>query len=102
MSNGLEDAASLLDLMSEYPLLEKVRREQLRRAREGLGAERPDVGTSLNNMGMLLQAMGRYKEAEPLFRESLEIKRKAFGPEHPKVQKAMNALETIRAKLNAA
>ena len=75
MGDALEDAASLLDLMCEYPLLEKVRREQLRRAIEALGAEHPDVGTSLNNLGSLLQAMGRLQDAEPLYRESLVIMR---------------------------
>ena len=68
MSNALEDAARLLDLMCEYPLLEKVRREQLRRARKALGATHPDVGLALNKMGWLLQDMGRPEEAEPLYR----------------------------------
>ena len=102
VGDALEDAASLLDLMSEYPLLEKVRREQLRRARKALGAEHPDVGTSLNNMGALLKAMGRLEDAEPLYRESLEIRRKALGAEHPDVKKSMMRLEMIRKKLNAA
>ena len=82
MSNGLDDAASLLNLMSEYPLLEKVRREQLRRAREALGAEHPDVGLALSNMGLLLHTMGQLEDAEPLYRESLEIRRKALGADH--------------------
>ena len=42
----LADAASLLGRMSEYPLLEHVRREQLRRA-----SDDDARGRALNNLG---------------------------------------------------
>ncbi len=50
-----------------------------------LGAEHPQVATSLNNLAMLYQAQGRYAEAEPLYKRSLAIGEKALGPEHPNV-----------------
>ena len=83
----LADAATLLGRMSEYRLLEHVRREQLRRA-----GDDDARGTALNNLGSVLHALGRLNEAEPLFRQSLEIQRKALGPEHADVGTSLNNL----------
>ena len=83
----LADAATLLGRMSEYRLLEHVRREQLRRA-----GDDDARATALNNLGSVLHALGRLDEVEPLFRQSLEIQRKALGPEHADVGTSLNNL----------
>ena len=90
VGNALEDAVSLLRLMREYPLLEKVRREQLRRADDGVPR-----ASALSNLGSLLQDMGRLQDAEPLLRESLDMRRTMLGPEHPKVKESLESLRTL-------
>ena len=64
---------NLLQSTGRLQEAELLFRESLELRRKALGAEHPDVGTSLNNLGVLLQDQGRLDEAEPLFRQSLEI-----------------------------
>ncbi len=51
-----------------------------------LGANHPDVATSLNNLAYLYKSQGRYGEAEPLFARSLAIKQKMLPENHPSLQ----------------
>ncbi|MGB5896605.1 MAG: tetratricopeptide repeat protein, partial [Geitlerinemataceae cyanobacterium] len=60
-----------------------------------LGAEHPDVATSLNNLAMLYQAMGNYSGAEPLYQRSLAIREKVLGAEHPDVATSLNDLALL-------
>lgn len=64
-----------------------------------LGNDAPDVGESLNNLGVLSRAKGDYDEAEQLYRESLAIRRAALGDEHPAVAETMNNLGVVLKRM---
>ncbi len=51
--------------------------------REALGAEHPDVATSLNNLAALYYSQGKYEQAEPLLQRAIAIYKKTFGSHHP-------------------
>jgi tetratricopeptide (TPR) repeat protein len=53
-----------------------------------LGAEHPDVASSLNNLANLYRAQGRYSEAEPLYLRTLAILMNVVGKTHPHTQTA--------------
>ena len=62
---------------------------------KALGAEHPDVATSLNNLADLYQSQGNYPAAEPLYKRSLAIQEKALGAEHPDVANSLNNLALL-------
>ncbi len=51
-----------------------------------LGADHPNVATSLNNLASLYKLQGRYSEAEPLYVRGLGILFSVLGEEHPNTQ----------------
>jgi tetratricopeptide (TPR) repeat protein len=57
-----------------------------------LGADHPDVATSLNNLASFYYFQGRYNEAEPLFGRSLSIREQQLGADHPDVANSLNNL----------
>jgi len=62
---------------------------------KSLGANHPDVATSLSNLAFLLNTQGRYAAAEPLYRRSLVIRETALGPDHPDVASSLNNLAML-------
>ncbi|BBD60135.1 NB-ARC domain-containing protein [Nostoc sp. HK-01] len=60
-----------------------------------LGAEHPDVATSLNNLAGLYESTGRYSEAEPLHQQALALRQRLFGKEHPHVASSLNNLALL-------
>ncbi|NQY38406.1 MAG: tetratricopeptide repeat protein, partial [Alteromonadaceae bacterium] len=70
-SRGIYDRALPLYLRS-LDIFEKV-----------LGAEHPDVATSLNNLALLYESTGDTDRALPLYQRSIDIFEKVLGPEHP-------------------
>ena len=60
-----------------------------------LGAEHPDVATSLNNLAWLYQARGRYEAAEPLYQRALAIHEAVLGAQHPDVATSLNNLAEL-------
>jgi tetratricopeptide (TPR) repeat protein len=60
-----------------------------------LGAEHPDVATSLNNLALLYRAMGNYPQAEPLLQRALAIREKMLGAEHPDVATSLGNLALL-------
>ena len=60
-----------------------------------LGADHPDVATSLNNLAILLKAQGKYDEAEPLYRRALTIREAHLGADHPDVATSLNNLAAL-------
>jgi tetratricopeptide (TPR) repeat protein len=65
-----------------------------------LGADHPDVATSLNNLAALYQAQGRYGEAEPLYQRSLHIREQQLGADHPDVATSLNNLALLYRSLH--
>ena len=51
-----------------------------------LGADHPDVATSLNNLAGLYESQGRYAEAEPLYLRAVAIFLDRLGENHPNTQ----------------
>jgi len=66
-----------------------VRSLQIREKR--LGAQHPDVATSLNNLAALHDARGDYEGAEPLYRLALQI-RERIDPEGLETAAVLNNL----------
>ena len=64
-------------------------------AERQLGADHPDVATSLNNLAGLYYSQGRYSEAEPLHQRALEIRERQLGAEHPDVTTSLNNLAEL-------
>ena len=60
-----------------------------------LGAEHPDVATSLNNLAALYYSQGKYAQAEPLYQRALAIHEKVLGAEHPDVATSLNNLAEL-------
>ena len=84
---------SLGDYDSARPLLE----ESLAVREKALGANHPDIATSLQILAMLRRKQGQYAEAEPLYKRSLQIFEKALGPNHPNVAQSLNSLANVLA-----
>jgi tetratricopeptide (TPR) repeat protein len=60
-----------------------------------LGADHPQVATSLNNLAELYRSQGKYSEAEPLYLRSLEICERQLGEDHPDVASSLNNLASL-------
>jgi class 3 adenylate cyclase/tetratricopeptide (TPR) repeat protein len=78
----LNKAGRYLAQRGRYPESEAISRGALALA-ERLGAEHPEVATSLGNIAIVLQRSGRYAEAQPLYERSLEIRERVLEPDHP-------------------
>ena len=66
-----------------------------------LGAEHPNVATSLNNLAALYKSQGNYQAAEPLYKRSLAIREKTLEAEHLDVSQSLNNLaESYREQGN--
>jgi tRNA A-37 threonylcarbamoyl transferase component Bud32/Flp pilus assembly protein TadD len=59
---------------------------------EHLGAEHPEVASTLNNLGVVLSRLERLDEAVRRYEESLQLHEKLEGPEHPNVAAASQNL----------
>jgi tetratricopeptide (TPR) repeat protein len=64
-------------------------------ATQRLGADHPDVATTLNNLADFYRAQGRYGEAEPLFQRALVIGEQQLGSDHPVVATWLNNLALL-------
>jgi len=73
------------------PLLERA----LSIRRETLGANHPDIATSLNSLAVLRQETGAYAPADSLFRAALAIQQDQLGPDAPAVAATMHNWGTL-------
>ena len=64
----------------------------LRIREQQLGAEHPDVSSTLNNLAELYHEQGKYAEAEPLYQRALHIREQQLGPEHPETAEIIHDL----------
>ena len=70
--------------------------------KELLGADHPDVATSLNNLAQVYILQGRDGDALPLLERSLTIQEKALDPEHPALRRTLIVLADTYRRLNRA
>ena len=71
----------------------------LQRQEQSLGADHPDVGSTLNNLGTLAYFDGRYAEASRYYARSRPILEKAFGRDHPQTAGVINNQGEVLWKL---
>jgi len=64
-----------------------------------LGAAHPDVGITLNNLGILLANEGRIAEAEVCCERGWRLLRKSLGRNHPNSRAVRKNLERLRRGL---
>jgi len=76
----------------DYDRAIPIAKKALKVAEDNVGANHPEVATSLNNLADLYRDQGRYADAEPLYQRSLDISEKTLGAEHPAVATSMNNL----------
>ena len=60
-----------------------VAQKALQVAEQNVGADHPDVATSLYVLALLYKTQGDNAKVESLFKRSLAIREKALGPDHP-------------------
>src|SRR5262249_19561342 len=72
--------------------------EVLKRSRDQLGPDHPDVLARSNDLAMFLHERGRYTEAEPLLLAAIAGAKKKLGPLHPKTLIFIDNLAGLRAK----
>jgi CHAT domain-containing protein len=100
-SAALKEAEQLnrqvLQLLNQGKYLEAIPIARLALAirEKALGADHPDVATSLNNLALLYKAQGNYTTAEPLYKRSLAIYEKALGTDHSLVATSLNNLASL-------
>ncbi|OLP15660.1 hypothetical protein BST81_25240 [Leptolyngbya sp. 'hensonii'] len=58
--------------------------------RDRLGADHPDVATSLNNLAGLYRSQGRYAEAESLYLQAIMVFHQRLGADHPYTKGTFN------------
>jgi hypothetical protein len=63
-----------------------------------LGADHPNVASSLNNLANLYYVQMRYGEAEPLYMRALAIAEVSLGEEHPETKIYRNNLQLLRQR----
>jgi serine/threonine-protein kinase len=78
----LNDYATFLEDMNEYPEAQVLQREAIAIARDVLGAETFPVANLLSNIGVTQAAMGAHVEAEASFRAAFESMRALLGDDH--------------------
>jgi len=91
----LNDGGYYLYERGHYYEAEPLYQRALALREKVLGAEDPDVATSLNNLALLYQNQGKYAQAEPLYQRALALREKVLGPDHPDVAGSLNNLATL-------
>jgi len=84
--------AQLLTTTGAYTAAEALHRDLLAARRLLFGGDHPEVGESLNDLGVSLYFQGKYDEAEAAYGEALEVRRRARGDAHMDVAQSSNNL----------
>ncbi len=88
------------DLQGRYSEAEPLLARSLSIIEKQLGADHPDVASSLNNLAGLYQSQGKYSEAEPLYLRSSEIFMQVLGQDHPNTQTVMVSLVMLQLQIS--
>ncbi len=97
--------ATLMDTMGTvytslglYDPAARLVREAADQRRRLLGADHPEVASSLGHLGEVLMLKGEYPEAEQNLRESLESQRRLHGADSAEVAQALMLLADVLAR----
>ena len=93
---GFEGLARIYQAQNLFSEVERIYGNWLAATKKLLGAEHPDVATSLNNLAGLYRSQGRYEEAEPLYQMAVAIAERSLGAEHPNTVTIRNNWEYMR------
>ncbi len=85
----------LLAAMAQYAKAKLFHQQALMIRESTLGANHPDVATSLSHIAVLNRAQGMYDEALPLCNRALEIREKTLGANHPDVATSLDNLSGV-------
>ena len=64
-----------------------------------LGANHPDVATSLNNLALYYNAQGNYGEAKTVSQRALTIRQQKLGDHHPDTQNSLFATKMLNVQV---
>src|SRR5262249_11825447 len=74
----------------KYGEAEEFLKRALVTRERALGANHPDVASTLNNLAIVYRRQGKYSEAEGLYKRALAINEQALGTSHPNVAWTLN------------
>ena len=57
-----------------------------------LDPNHPDIGASMNNLGITLHSLNKLDEAYKIHRETLAFRKRILDPNHPSIGTSMNNL----------
>ena len=95
LANYLMREGSALDDAGRYWEAEKSVERALAIMEKALGAEHPEVATTLNNLAKLYYSSGDYPAAEPLYHRAIEIFTEQAGEGHPTLAWLLNNLALL-------
>jgi len=106
-ANLWSNEATLRRLRGEHDEAIRLHEQALELRERILGAEHPDVATSLSNLALVFADKGDLAKARALHERALALRERTLGPEHPNVAssldnvggmaRAMGEYETARA-----
>ncbi|MCH7615023.1 MAG: tetratricopeptide repeat protein [Nitrospinae bacterium] len=67
---------------------------------KSVGAERPEMATSLTGLARLYEAKHEYQKAEPLVKQAQKIRENAFGMDHPKILPSLEEYSSLLKLMN--
>lgn len=67
---------------------------------KSVGAEHPEMATSLTGLARLYQTKNDYKKAEPLVKQALKIREKAFGRNSPHILTSLEDYASLLKLMN--
>ena len=82
-------------ILALFNALKSCSEQALETRNKLLGAEHPDVASSLNDLALLYYSQRRYTVAEPFLKQALETRQKLLGTEHPSVASSLNNLALL-------
>ena len=101
-----KEAARLFNEIGYYHWMRanlEAARQNFKRAQaiyeKTLGADHPNVATSINNVGLVLLDLGDLDSARDAFEGALAIDKKMLGPDHPNVGRDVNNVGLVLLEL---
>jgi tetratricopeptide (TPR) repeat protein/DNA-binding XRE family transcriptional regulator len=91
----LFETASYLRYRGRYAEAEPLYQRSLHLREQALGAEHPEIATTLNTLGALYREQGKFAEAESLCQHLLRIWEQQAEPDHAQVVESLNTLAVI-------
>jgi tetratricopeptide (TPR) repeat protein len=88
----LTDRARIVGLQGRYEQALAEGERALALQIEALGPEHPDLGRTLNELGLMNMMLGRHEQAQAQFERAIEIWHEALGPDHPNAAGAHHSL----------